>query len=363
MKIRDLGPVIRAHEKAGNAIFLKSAPGIGKSAFVAQLCEEDKIECVDIRLSLLNPVDLRGIPIVKGDKVEWVPPIFLVKKGPCRFFLDEIVKAPPATQSAAYQWVLDKRIGEWRMDTTIENGRPRQTIIAAGNRLIDRVHIHQMDPALNNRFAHIEIEPDLEDWKEWAWKHGVHRSIINFLSFTSRVPVGLNDKSSCGLLFFFDPDKHKEGPWPSPRSWEQVSRFIDANPKMRFHGEALGGMISQVVAEKFVAFVKIEDNLPNADEIIRGKTDIKPPTEVSAQYAFCGALTGALIRAKADERLNVTKNAVTYCVKHWASDAEFATLVMKDYARTPEWKEVCRQIVNTKEWRDFTKEFGTLLLD
>ena len=361
MRIGEVANVIRAHEAAGNAVMLWAPPGVGKSALVRQMCEEDGIECIDIRLSLLNPVDLRGIPVVRGDKVEWVPPVFLVKRGPCRFFLDEINCAPPATQAAAYQWILDGRIGEWSMDKTVENGRPRQTIIAAGNRASDQAVVHQMPAPLRNRMAHVEVEPHLDDWREWAWAHGVDSGVINFLAFTSRIGVGINEKSAWGLLFFFDPKVHASGSFPTPRSWEQVSRFITANPKLRTNTEAVAGMVGAAVAQKFTAFMKVADKLPSADRVLDGDMGLAPPAEPSALYAFCGALSAALIRRDKATRGTAMENVASYCAKHWSGDAEFAILTMRDFGRTAEFREVYRGVLTSKGWKDFSKVFGNLL--
>jgi hypothetical protein len=367
MRFGDVPGVIRAHEAAGTPSMLWSSPGVGKSALVRQMCVEDGVKCIDIRLSLLNPVDLRGIPIVQGDKVVWVPPVFLVKQGPCRFFTDEINVAPPATMACAYQWMLDKRIGEWEMDLTptkSKNGkmRPAQTIIGAGNRASDQAFVHQMPAPLRNRMGHIEVEANFDDWRDWAWKSNVHRYVINFLTYTARIGVeikGLED-SKVGLLFFFDPKQHAAGSFPTPRSWEQVSRFITESPELRMNTEAIAGMLGQAVAGKFTAFIKVADELPNAEEVLKGK-NLKPPAEPSAKYAFCGALAAALIRTKKEDRTLATRNVATYCVQNWGDDAEFAVVTMKDFGRTPEYKEVYRSVIVTKEWTEFTKTFGDLL--
>lgn len=367
MRFGEVPALIRSHEIADNPVMLWSPPGVGKSALVKQLCQEDGIKCVDIRLSLLNPVDLRGIPVVQGDKVMWVPPVFLVKQGPCRFFTDEINVAPPSTMACAYQWMLDKRIGEWEMDLTpmkTKTGqeRPAQTIVAAGNRATDQAFVHQMPAPLRNRMAHIEVEAHFDDWREWAWKNNIHRYVIGFLTYTARIGVeikGLED-SKVGLLFFFDPKQHAAGSFPSPRSWEQVSRFISKSPQYRGNTEAIAGMLGAAVAGKFTAFVKVADELPNAEEVLKGK-NLKPPSEPSAQYAFCGALAAALIRSSKADRVQYTRNVASYCVQNWGDDAEFAVLTMKDFGRTPEYKEVYRNVIVSKEWTEFTRQFGDLL--
>jgi len=364
--IAEAARLVRAYEAIGIPVFLWGPPGLGKSGIVQQMCEQDGIENVDIRLALLNPVDLRGIPMIKGDKVEWIPPVFLTSKGACRFFLDELNVAPPTVQATAYQWTLDKRIGEWKMDTTWEPKmkRPRQTIIAAGNRSEDQALTYQMPAPLRNRLAHIQIEPDLDAWKDWAVQKRLNHVVINFLTYTSRVGVDVKgaEKSKYGLLYFFDKAQHAQSSFPTPRSWEMVAHFIDASPEYKTSTEALSGMIGTAVAVKFAAFVKIADQLPDADAIVRGKSNAPPPKAVDAAYAFAGALTAAVIRVKTQaERAEGTKVLAAYCVEHWGRQAEFAVLTMKDFGRTQEFRDVYRGIIGSKEWKDFTKSFGQLM--
>jgi len=370
MRIPQVAAFIRGQEKAGNAVMMKSPPGVGKSDLVRQMCIEEEIECIDIRLSLLNPVDLRGIPFVIDGRVKWMTPEFIMDKGPCRFFLDEINVAPPATQAAAYQWVLDHRIGEWKMDrefhtTKLGNRRPKQTIVAAGNRATDQAFIHQMGAPLRNRFALVDVEPNFSDWKDWALNNRMHPHVIQFLAYTAKVGSGLDIDSKYGLLFFFDPAQHATTAFPTPRSWAMTSRFITESPEFAQNAEALAGMVGGAVATKFAAFVRIADKLPSADDVLAGNMNIKPPRadkDPGALYAFCGALTAALIREEDDNsRLEATQNVAAYCVHHWKHAAEFAVLCLKDFGRTAEYKKIYRKVILTDEWKSFTKTFGDLL--
>ena len=43
-------------------VFLWGAPGVGKSSVVAQLAKKKNLQLIDVRASLLDPTDLRGIP-------------------------------------------------------------------------------------------------------------------------------------------------------------------------------------------------------------------------------------------------------------------------------------------------------------
>ena len=52
-------------------------PGVGKSQMVSQVAAHHGIPMIDIRLSQLEPTDLRGIPFRVKDLVEWAIPAML----------------------------------------------------------------------------------------------------------------------------------------------------------------------------------------------------------------------------------------------------------------------------------------------
>jgi len=116
-----------------------------------------------------------------------------------------------------------------------------------------------------------------------------------------------------------------------------------------------------------VAFSKVADKLPNADDVVqKGKIDLEPPSqrkEPGALYAYCGALVASAIRTPKDERVQAARNLAAYCVKHWAGNAqEFAALTYKDFARTKEWEEVFKKVLPSAEWKSFTKAFKKLMI-
>ncbi|MCW8855387.1 MAG: MoxR family ATPase, partial [Gammaproteobacteria bacterium] len=112
-------------------VMLWGPPGVGKSQMVAQVAEKNKVPMIDIRLSQMEPSDLRGIPFRIEDSVEWAVPSMLpdAKRHGLKgiLFLDEITSAPPSVSAAAYQLILDRKLGEYE----VPEG---WAIIAAGNR-------------------------------------------------------------------------------------------------------------------------------------------------------------------------------------------------------------------------------------
>lgn len=101
--------------KTDTPVFLHGSPGIGKSYIVNDIAQREKLAIIDVRLSQLDAVDLRGIPTIKENQTVWMPPVFLPSdaKSEGILFLDELNSAPLSVQAAIYQLVLDRKIGEY----------------------------------------------------------------------------------------------------------------------------------------------------------------------------------------------------------------------------------------------------------
>ena len=152
------------------------ACGVGKSQIVAQVANDLDYDFLDVRAVQLDPVDLRGLPRIAADQTEWVPPKFLPTTGKGILFLDELTSAPQMTQAGCYQLVLDRKLGEY----VLPDG---WVVIAAGNPASERGVHFAMPRPLRNRFVHLDLEPDLDDWCRWAVKAQVRPEIIAFLRF------------------------------------------------------------------------------------------------------------------------------------------------------------------------------------
>ncbi|MCK5721481.1 MAG: AAA family ATPase, partial [Gammaproteobacteria bacterium] len=116
-------------------VMLWGAPGVGKSQIISQIAARHNAPLIDIRLSQMEPSDLRGIPFREGDRVEWAIPSMLpnekIHGANGILFLDEITSAPPSVSAAAYQLILDRKLGDYEV--------PKGwAIFAAGNRQGDR---------------------------------------------------------------------------------------------------------------------------------------------------------------------------------------------------------------------------------
>lgn len=266
-------------------VMLWGPPGVGKSQIIAQVGQRHQAPVIDIRLSQMEPSDLRGIPFRSGDLVQWAIPALLpdATRHGARgvLFLDEITSAPPAVSAAAYQLILDRRLGEYR----VPDG---WAIFAAGNRQGDRGVTYAMPAPLANRFSHFEVSVNLDDWATWAYASGIDERIIAFLRFKPE------------LLFAFDPARTLAGEmaFPSPRSWEFAHRALQkfADRPDLLTG-ALAGCVGQAAGVECAAFIDSLSRLPDLDAITSGQ-EASVPTELDLQYAVAAALAGRALRAK-----------------------------------------------------------------
>ena len=177
------------------------ACGVGKSQLVAQVADDLDFEFLDVRAVQLDPVDLRGLPRIKDDQTQWVPPKFLPTAGKGILFLDELTSAPQMTQAGCYQLVLDRKLGEY----VLPGG---WVVIAAGNPASERGVHFSMPRPLRNRFVHLELEADLNDWCKWAVGAGVRPEIIAFL----------RSSQTCCIPPMLLPTP-MPGPLPAPGRW------------------------------------------------------------------------------------------------------------------------------------------------
>ncbi|HEU0188018.1 MAG TPA: MoxR family ATPase, partial [Gallionellaceae bacterium] len=270
---------VSAREGHHTPVMLWGPPGVGKSQIIAQIAARHNAPMIDIRLSQMEPSDLRGIPFRVENRVEWAIPSMLPdleRHGPNGIlFLDEITSAPPSVSAAAYQLILDRRLGAYEV--------PKGWVIfAAGNRQGDRGVTYTMPAPLANRFSHFEIEANLDDWVGWAYANNIDERLIAFLRFRPE------------LLFDFDP-AHNPVAFPSPRSWEFAHRALQKFDSTDLLLPTLQACVGPAAGLELNAFIENLDRMPDLDAIMRGE-QVPVPREVDLQYAVAAALVGRAIR-------------------------------------------------------------------
>jgi hypothetical protein len=292
-------------------VMIWGAPGIGKSGVVSSIADTHNVRVIDIRLSQMEPSDLRGIPFQNGDFVDWSVPSILPdetrhgSKG--ILFLDEITSAPPTVSAAAYQLILDRKLGEYEL--------PKGWVIfAAGNRAGDRGVNYQMPAPLANRFTHYNLEVHLDEWVIWAYQHNIDERIIGFLRYRPE------------HLFNFDANNNQAA-FASPRTWEFASRSLQ-----KFSGDlllpTLSSCVGEAIAIELTSFIKNLSQMPNLDDIVGGNT-VEVPQSIDLQYAVCAALVG---RAIATKDIVIWGNILNFAKT--LKQQELGIMLVGDMART-----------------------------
>ncbi|MGD8235383.1 MAG: AAA family ATPase [Chromatiales bacterium] len=321
-------------------VMLWGPPGVGKSQMVAQIGARHAVPVIDIRLSQMEPSDLRGIPFRTGEHVEWATPAILPdaqrhgEEG--ILFLDEITSAPPSVSAAAYQLILDRRLGEYE----VPDG---WAIFAAGNRQGDRGVTYTMPAPLANRFSHFEFETNLDDWVAWAYANGIDERVIGFLRFRPE------------LLFDFDP-AHNPVAFPSPRSWEFAHRGLQkfGNQPAILQG-TLQACVGPAAGVEIHAFVNSLDQMPDLDGIIEG-TEMAVPKEIDLQYAVAAALVGRAIKAKEGPDTNrVIGNILRYAQNF--PQREMGVMLVSDMHRA-----IGEPLFQVPEFADWAKAIADVML-
>lgn len=257
--------------KVKRPVFIWGPPGIGKSDIVHQIGAEQNREVIDVRLSLWDPTDIKGIPFFNptSNAMEWAPPVELPTdpESTAILFLDELNSAPPATQAAAYQLILNRRVGTYRLPKGVD-------IVAAGNRESDKGVTYRMPAPLANRFLHLEVKQNFDDWQQWAVKNKIHEQVIGYVSFAKQD------------LYDFDP-KSASRAFATPRSWSYVSELLmDNDTSDSTLMDLVSGAIGDGLAAKFMAHRKIANQLPRAEQILSGEVTKLSIKEVSAMYSL-----------------------------------------------------------------------------
>jgi len=334
--------------KRKRPVFIWGPPGVGKSDVVESIVTDARAagqtaKLYDMRLSMCEPTDIMGIPYFNSELgiMSWAPPSLLPRPEDkdldlVILFLDEMNGAAPAVQAAAYQLILNRRIGEYKLPDNV-------AVVAAGNRETDKGVTYRMPKPLSNRFIHFEVKVHFDDWVEWATSNGVSADVVGYLTAKKNELSQFNPKS---------PDHA----FPTPRSWVFVSDILKDSEEFS-EGEVTDmiiGTIGQGAAISFAAHRRTSALLPDPTLVLKGMIKELKTKEISAMYSLATSLSYELKAqsaevgrtiddAKMQEYIN---NTIAFWMAHFEPEMVVMSfrMVLKygikiDTKRIASWKE------------------------
>ena len=269
------------------ATMLWGPRGVGKSSIVRQVAAHFGVPLVDLRLTTIEPVDLRGA--IYADDVQgktvWFPPEFLPSPTDRRgiLFLDELTAADQRLQISAYSLILDRRVGRYELPDGWQ-------VIAAGNASFHGAVSHDMGTALADRMFHFNVQTVVDAFLAHALAHGFAPEVLAYL----KVRPDKLDDTAAQLA-----GDHLVG--ASPRGWEDISNVLKSGLSASAKRVFVQGRIGAANAAEFFGVLR---ELQAAVDVLKllasrpgAETAALLPTTLDGLY---GMLYGLLAAARND---------------------------------------------------------------
>ena len=275
-------------------ILLMGAPGLGKTAIMRQIAEEEGIGFVSYNMTHHTRQSALGLPLIRKEEFngverdvtaytmsEIVASIYELMRTTGRkegiLFLDEINCVSETLAPVILQLLQAKMFGR-------ENVPEGWVIVAAGNPAEYNRSVREFDMATLDRVRLIEIEPDQEAWRVYAAGAGVHGAVMSYLNIHKEN--------------FYKAYLTPEGmSFVTARGWEDLSDLLKTYESLGINVDI--PQISQFirdgsVAADFAAFYEMYKRYENAymiDDILGGNAP--------------SAITERFREAELDERIGV----------------------------------------------------------
>jgi len=301
---------------------------------------------MDIRLSQLDPSDLRGLPALNGkETVEWKIPFWLYlasKKGAKGIiFLDEINLAPHTLQASAYQLIHDRELGE----VPIQDG---VLVIGAGNRLEDKASVYDLPRPLQNRFTHDTLSAPYieqeckESWGKWAMENGIDMRIITFLI---QRPTLLNPKIN---------EDSNERAFPTPRSWAVCSKLISGETDLNWIDSLASMSIGASASSEFSSFLKFQRQI-NLKEILERPEKAANIKELDLKYSLLSLVAEWFGQNGKKDNLETVLQIADVI------QPEFAILLLR-FAKIKHESLFKNNVRNCKSWKPISKKYQKYII-
>ena len=287
------------------ALFLHGHPGSAKSALVRAAARRNRMQFMDLRLSIHEPVDLTGVPTIRDGKTLFCAPAWLPTDGEGILFLDEYAQAMLAMQNVGGQLIYDRRVGDYVLP-------PGWIVILASNDLKDRAGTTKTPQQINNRCIHIDVEVDYEGWRNWAIENDDNSDI------DARLIAFLDARQE--LLCKPSPDARA---FPTARTWEFSSIILGEELPRSIQFEMLSGTVGPGPAAELVGFLDVYAGLVSWRDVLANPEHAPLPDGPANNYALMS------VRARRVS-IDTIDALVTYLSR---ISREMGNLCMSDIAR------------------------------
>lgn len=283
-------------------VLLLGAPGIGKTQIMEQIAKECQIGLVSYTITHHTRQSAIGLPFISkkefGGKEyaiteytmsEIVASVYekIEKTGLKEgiLFIDEVNCVSETLAPAMLQFLQCKTFGNHEI--------PRGwVIVAAGNPAEYNKSVREFDVVTMDRLKKIEVEPDYQVWKEYAYKENIHPAVISYLDTRPQ--------------HFYKMETTVDGrSFATPRGWEDLSRIISVY-------ERLDKKADREVVAQYIQHELIAKNFANYLELYE-----KYQMDYELEQVFSGVIGDNLVKKAAhasfDERLSVISLLISRC--------------------------------------------------
>jgi hypothetical protein len=294
---------------------------------------------MDIRLSQMDPSDLKGLPGMSDiqDTVDWKIPFWLyvatLPNAEGFLFFDEINLAPPSIQASAYQLILDRALGE----VTISKGF---SVFAAGNRVEDKANVYDLPKPLQNRFDHVTLKiPSVEDWTQWALDNNKDSRIISFIN------------ARPALLMPPIKTKSNDMAFPTPRTWgKNCNELIKGVSDIKQLEILASSCVGRGASMEFASFLKFQRKI-NLKEILDNPKSVTKIQELDLKYSLLSLVSEWYEKHNESKHLEKILQIANYI------QPEFAILLLR-FAKAKHQAKFKKQVPTLKTWKTIWNKYG-----
>lgn len=318
--------LIPTHEN----VLITGFPGIGKTDLVGQACQRLDYDLLTFHPVVSDPVDFKGLPAFVDGEADFHPfgdlKRIITATRPTVAFFDDLGQSPPLVAASIMQLLLARCINTHKVPDCV-------SFVAATNRKEDKAGVNGLLEPVKGRFTILKLEPDLDEWCEWAMRHGVPTEWIAFAKFKP------------SFLTEFKPMPGIENS-PTPRNFFHAAKNCSGTLPEALEYAVIEGRLGEGAAAEATHFLKIFRHLPSVESVLANPDKAIVPNDLATKYAISAAVS---MKANKDNMGAVVKYA-------FRLDPEFSVfLVASAVRRDPD-------LQHTNGFIDWSAKYAEILI-